>query len=340
MVDIMIDCIRSIFFHFRYLCVLVLLVAGCSSDQETIPRTPTTTIDLNPASVIGGGITGRPEVGDDGGLFRDLRIIEEFRGQGNTAPGDALGGISARQTEYRSQTSLDTVGAAYAYARTTGMIDSLAAFQELQATPAVAVRDMPSLGAGVHIHYFTSRATAGRRLFDPTHPEFSTFRQGRFNATRFSFLLSDGSTSMADVRNCAAETCTLAEYEAAATASLASGESLASSPFFNVIARYNQDGDSNIFWVDDVVGLSAESSESMGVLALLNGLRDGLGGVGNTHGIAPDARLSVLNMAQSGGRYDVASLQRSVLESFHRSDKANVFLFDNTLTANVPTMLD
>ena len=127
-------------------------------------------------------------------VLGEARLIEIFRGAGNSAATSGLASTSSvtdasstalkQQREYANQPSLDIVGAAFAY----GKIGN---------DKAGIDAALASLGKGSHISVITNRR------FDPTHPAFdSSAQDARFDTlTRFRLHAEDlnGDATQANV---------------------------------------------------------------------------------------------------------------------------------------------
>ena len=316
---------------------MALFVASCSSGQDTTLRSGESST-VAPANVVGRTLV----VGDGaevgvGGVARDESILQRFRGTDNFAPGDGAdfdtatgmaGDGSPLQREYHRQGSIDDVGAAYVYAwtRRGGLSGLSDAFEPLAAVPG-----QPSLGFGSTVHMFFNDVTGGSNLFDVTHPEFRSSRPDNNPLTRVRVTLAGGGARFLNIPCSTAGMCEDAEVMQAA-----SGLSLADplefrheGLFYPVGGR----GGNNIGFIQDIGGTLDASAERMGLLALVNGLRDGEDSATNVQGIAPEARLHVLNLRSSAAmQYDSVRLA----DAAANRNGDNVLFFSGSL-GGLPT---
>ena len=339
--------------------VMVTLVA-CSSGQDVGSTSPSGVISANP-SARGGGTQERVGGIDPGGTARtDTDILSAFVGftrdsqarggsRINIAPGDidvaeaiddtgsattagALviqgGSQGLRQREYINQEALRQVGSAYAYARSTGRVETrsegLAGF--------AVVPGRPNLGKDSHINIVTSLEADGfvpEDSVDLAYPEFSQTQ------ALVRLLVTVGSdTRTVEVLCADADACTVMEVNAATDLTVTANTE------YKALGRVYGAG-SNLRFVDeDVVGTGtdADNGAGEGVIALINGLRDNNESrtMVGTHGIAPEATLSI-RAADSGIVGDVVKVVQDS-QSAGNAQRGNVIIIDRDLALDYSTV--
>ena len=332
--------------HVYFLLALgvVVTLAACSSEQDIGSTSTSGVISANP-SARGGGTQERTGGGLTGVAGTNESILGEFVGfavddeasggsRVNIAPGDlgvaqetladgtatTQGALVAtpRQQEYISQGALHQVGSAYAYARSTGTVTRPS--QSGGLTGFAVVPGQPNLGRGSHINIISG---LGADSFVPTMPtgsldlEYPEFSQ---RAHRVRLLVTvGGDTETVDVVCMDVDDCQVDEVNPATTLDVTADTEYAP------IGRVYGSG-SNLQFIDErTIGANTDNGAGEGVIALINGLRDG----DRTMGIAPEATLSIRGAA-AGDVVDV--LKES--QSAGNAARGNVIIMDRTLAVD------
>ena len=322
-----------------------MTLASCSSEQEIGSTSSAGVIGANPLT-RGGSVAERQ--GDERVLRTD--IIDQFVGfgVGDTllrAPGDLgraqdnlLRAASTAQLEYRTQGVLHQVGSVYAYAR--GERDRK---QSGGLTGFAIEARQPNLGKGSHINIISGLGTGSFVLensLDLTYPEFSSALKNSDDEALFppervarvhvrvvvngNLEVRTVDVACADLNDCQID---INEVNDAVTDLL-----IDSMDDFTTIVGDVYSTDSNLRFIDERVigsGTDADNGAGEGVIALINGLR-GRGAI--THGIAPDATVSIRGADNSVAGEVLAALLPSL--SAPDATRGNVIIMDRTLASD------